>query len=175
MAWQGSGPGPPPREVVARAKDGSAQARARLIEYYYQPLRAFLRQRIGNPESSDDVAQDTFVYALAHLDELTKDTSFRAWLYRIARSQAGQEWRRPERTRLVSLDAAADVPTPALREVLEGHGLRGESIPRLAQQAGRSVAAVKKNFTRAKDRFEELYAKEQEHEDEGDGEGRAAP
>jgi len=188
IAQRGSGPDPPPREVVAQAKEGSAEARARLIGYYYQPVRTFLRRQGGDPERSDDLAHDAFVYALAHLDELDRDTSFRAWLYRIARSRAGQEWRCPERTREVPLAAAADVPapqpspmdervrdalaalSPALREALEGHGMHGEPLHRLAARTNRSVAAVKKNFTRAKDRFAEVYVSAREEgRDDGDG------
>ena len=46
-------------------------------------------------------------------------------------------------------------------------GCTGESIPGLAARTNRSVAAVRKNFTRAKDRFAELYAsaRKEEHDD----------
>ncbi len=188
MAQRGSGSNPPSREVVAQAKEGSAEARAglgggprrarrrpaqgsaeahaRLIGHYYQPVRTFLRRRGDDPARSDDLAHDVFVYALAHLDELDRDTSFRAWLYRIARSRAGQEWRRPERGREVSLDVAAGVPTPmpspadevvrhvlaelspAQREVLEGHGLHRRIDPR-ARRADQSLG---------RGRQEELHA-----------------
>jgi len=176
MVWRGGGPDPPSREVVARAKEGSAEARARLIDHYYQSVRTFLRRQGGDPERSDDLAHD-------------RDTSFRAWLYRIARSQAGQEWRRPGRTREVPLAATTDVPaprpsstdelvrdvltelSPALREVLEGHGMHGESLTSLAARTNRSIAAVKKNFTQAKNRFAEMYtsAREEGRDDEDGG------
>ncbi len=189
MVWRGGGPDPPSREVVARAKEGSAEARARLIDHYYQSVRTFLRRQGGDPERSDDLAHDAFVYVLAHFDELDRDTSFRAWLYRIARSQAGQEWRRPGRTREVPLAATTDVPaprpsstdelvrdvltelSPALREVLKGHGMHGESLTSLAARTNRSIAAVKKNFTQAKNRFAEMYtsAREEGRDDEDGG------
>jgi len=65
-----------------------------------------------------------------------------------------------------------DELSPAQREVLKGHGMHGESIPPLAARTNRSVAAVKKNFTRAKERFAEVYASAREEErDDGDGGG----
>ncbi len=174
------------RELVSRAKSGSPEARARLIDHYYQPLRAYIRQRTDNPTYADDLAHDTLLYVLDHLHELDNDASFPSWLNRIARSTVAKEWRRPEHSRTVPLDAAneASAPSPsptdnlmrdvlselspALREALEEHGLHGEEITVVARRANRSVTAVRKNFKRAKDRFRMLYNKEQEDENNRD-------
>ncbi len=174
------------RELVGRAKSGSPEARAHLIAHYYHPLRAYIRQRINDPTYADDLAHDTLLYVLDHLHQLDNDASFPFWLNRIARSMVAKEWRRPEHTRTVPLDAAneASAPSPSLtdtlvrdvlsepslglREALEEYGLHGEEITVVARRANRSVTAVRKNFKRAKDRFKVLYNKEQEDENNRD-------
>ncbi len=194
-------------DLVVHAQAGSVEARARLIDHYYQPLRAFLRRQTGDPALADDLAHDTLLYVLTHLDTVEEPAHFGAWLFRIAARQVlmDQRRRRRERERTVPLDVAdmvADIPapppsptdevvrhvlarlSPALREALEGRGLREEEIPRLARRVGRSVAALRKNVTRAKARFALLYAEEQEQqrgqqqrgqENDGDDGGRPTP
>lgn len=191
MARHG-GPEPSVAELVARAQAGSAEARARLVERYYRPLRLFLRRQTGDPALADDLAHDTLLAALAHLDALEDPARFRAWLFRIAARHALMEQRRRqrERERTVPLDAVADLPTPdisprdelvrqvlaelspALREALEGRVLHGEDLPRLARRVGRSVAAVRKSLTQAKARFAMVYAEGRSHRShQGQGHG----
>ncbi len=193
MADRGGGE-PSVADLVVHAQAGSVEARDRLIERYYQPLHAFLRRQTGDPALADDLAHDTLLYVLAHLDTVEEPAHFRAWLFRIAVTRMLMEQRRQrrERERTVPLDVGTtDIPapapspldelvrhllaelTPAQREALEGRGLRGEAVPALARRVGRSVAAVRKNLTRAKERFAMRYAEERkrqrEKDDEDDG------
>ncbi len=56
-----------------------------LVKKYQSPIRGFfLRQTLGDAQLSDDLAQDTFVKAYAHLASFKGTAHFSTWLYRIA-------------------------------------------------------------------------------------------
>jgi len=70
---------------VAAARAGSVEAFGELAERYRPELVRFLRRRVrGDTCRAEDLTQDTFVKALAHVGELKDDACFRSWLYTIA-------------------------------------------------------------------------------------------
>jgi RNA polymerase sigma factor (sigma-70 family) len=68
---------------VREAQDGSAEAFSRLVREHQKGLRLFLRRLCGNQADADDLAQDTFVQALALITRFDSTRSFRAWLFGI--------------------------------------------------------------------------------------------
>lgn len=56
-----------------------------LTKKYQSPVRRFfLHQTLGDPELSDDLAQETFLKAYTNLASFKNLSSFSTWLYRIA-------------------------------------------------------------------------------------------
>jgi RNA polymerase sigma factor (sigma-70 family) len=70
--------------LVIRARAGSADAFGRLVQMHQQALRAFLRRLCGNAADSDDLAQETFVFAWEHMARFDATRAFRPWLFGIA-------------------------------------------------------------------------------------------
>ncbi len=69
----------------------------------------YLRRRTGSDELAEDLTQDVFVSAAAHLSALETDRPLLAWLYTVARNRLIDEARRARpRPRIVSLDAAPE-------------------------------------------------------------------
>ncbi len=70
------------------------------IEYleslYYQHGPAIIRylKRLVDPQTAEDLLQDTFVQALSHFDRLDSVVSIRAWLFSVARHIALNSRRR---------------------------------------------------------------------------------
>ncbi|MBQ8047649.1 MAG: RNA polymerase sigma factor [Prevotella sp.] len=57
----------------------------RLVVKYQSPIRRFfLNLTGGDGQTSDDLAQETFVKAYTHLEQFRATASFSTWLYRIA-------------------------------------------------------------------------------------------
>lgn len=57
----------------------------RLVKKYQSPIRRFfLHQTCGDPDLSDDLAQETFINAYTHLSSFQNLSNFSTWLYRIA-------------------------------------------------------------------------------------------
>ena len=93
---------------VLAARAGSADAFGRLVQMHQQALRAFLR-RLGAAES-DDLAQETFVFAWEHIARFDATRSFRPWLFGIA-WRKHREGRRSWLRRLTRQGKAADTET----------------------------------------------------------------
>lgn len=82
--------------AVAEARAGDGAAFAALFDAYQGPITSYLYRLTGSRETSDDLAQETFIKAFRALSRTPDDLNFRAWLYRIATNSAAS-WRRRQR------------------------------------------------------------------------------
>ncbi|MBX7078304.1 MAG: sigma-70 family RNA polymerase sigma factor [Nannocystaceae bacterium] len=74
---------------------GDRAAGRALFGRWFQRLRRFFRDKID--EGADDLAQATLLAALDKAEALRDDTSFRAWMFTIARNQLIDALRRSPR------------------------------------------------------------------------------
>jgi RNA polymerase sigma-70 factor (ECF subfamily) len=70
--------------LIAQWRDGDERAAARLVERHAEPLARFVA-RLGALEGAEDLVQETFIRAFGALDGFRSDSSFRTWLFTIAR------------------------------------------------------------------------------------------
>ena len=73
-------------------------------------LRAFARSLCGNPETADDLAQETLVKAWQARNMFTVGTNLKAWLFTILRNQFYSDRRRAWRQAPWDQDAAERIP-----------------------------------------------------------------
>ncbi len=165
--------------LVERARSGDGVAFACLIERYQQALSGYLLHLTGDREVALDLTQDAFVRAFHALRQTKPRLLFKPWLYRIATNLAYDYLRRQRRIRWLPLgvvdrqspaDPVAGVGEqdlvqrtlarlrPDERTVLLLYGLEGVSYPEAAVILGGSPEAIRKRFTRAKERFRHIYA-----------------
>ena len=85
------------RELVERAKAGSAEAVSRLVERHQDPLYAFLYRFVGHEADAEDLCQEVFVKALRNLKTFEGGSRFRTWLFAIAANAARDRLRRRRR------------------------------------------------------------------------------
>lgn len=99
LGWVGrpNGPQAPPRvpsdpdtllpgeesDWIAAAQAGDRAAFARVVELYWDRLYRWLYHLTRNRHHAEDLAQETFLKALAGLDSFRPGSNFRAWLFRI--------------------------------------------------------------------------------------------
>jgi RNA polymerase sigma-70 factor, ECF subfamily len=95
---------PTDRELVRRALEGSEHAARELVERYQRPVYSLVVRLVGDPGASEELAQDAFVKAFAHLASYDSRYKFSSWIFRIAHNTAIDYLRRP-RVAVASLDA----------------------------------------------------------------------
>jgi RNA polymerase sigma-70 factor (ECF subfamily) len=120
--------------LVRAAQEGDRPAFASLVEAYWGRLYRYLYHLTRDRHSAEDLAQETFLKAFAHLDRFRAGTNFRAWLFRIAHNSFANQHRTASRQRApLPDDLPANQQGPAeevvSREALEGLADAVERLP----------------------------------------------
>jgi RNA polymerase sigma-70 factor (ECF subfamily) len=76
------------------APKADPEAFVALYDRYFDQVFGYVRLRIGDRPTSEDVTSQVFVTALAKLDRVPGRGPFAAWLFRIARNAVRSEQRR---------------------------------------------------------------------------------
>lgn len=84
-----------------------------LYDRYFERVLGYVRLRVRDEATCEDVTSAVFTTALARLGRFRGDGSFAGWLFQIARNAVRDVHRRPRAERLpISLDAAGSEPGP---------------------------------------------------------------
>ena len=94
---------PSDRDLVGRAKTGDDTAFEALMQRYKALVSLVAFRQSGDQDQVEDIAQEAFVKAFLHLQELDDAGRFKAWLLRITANVAMDHLRRRKRDG-VSLD-----------------------------------------------------------------------
>lgn len=108
-------------------------------------LRAFIRRRVPDDATADDLLQDVFLRIHERLEQLGEDERVAAWVYRIARNRIADHYRQRQRRPSAPLpELATDEPEPSdvpLQNQLVGAWLAVmiEQLPETYRDAVRMV------------------------------------
>jgi RNA polymerase sigma-70 factor (ECF subfamily) len=72
--------------LIERAQQGDREAFAGLVDRYWVPIFRWLHSLCERSHTAEDLTQDVFLKAWSALGTFQPGTSFRAWLFRIARN-----------------------------------------------------------------------------------------
>jgi RNA polymerase sigma-70 factor, ECF subfamily len=114
-------------ELVRLAREGDPEAFGALIERHIGAVTSVALARLRDRDTAEDLAQEVFLRAQLHLDQLTDPERFGGWVCRMARNLAIDWLRRGQSASrlvpLVPLDAMAteipDVDAKGARETME--------------------------------------------------------
>jgi RNA polymerase sigma-70 factor (ECF subfamily) len=91
-------------EIIQRARDGDLEAFQQIHQEYGKRIRNFIYKMVDSREDAEDLTQNVFLVAFHELHRLQDAERFESWLYRIARNEVYQTYRR-KRSELLSQDA----------------------------------------------------------------------
>jgi len=89
---------------ITQAQQGSDEAFTKLVETYQTPVYNLCFRMLGEPESAEDAAQETFLRAYQHLVRYDQKRPFATWLLSIAAHYCIDRLRR-RKFLLFSMDA----------------------------------------------------------------------
>jgi len=165
--------------LIERAKR-DPEAFAALYRMHYAPIAGYVRRRVGNGHTAEDLTAEVFVTMLRTLRRYRyRGAPFRAWLYRIATNTVNR-WARRERRRVergrarvaaqadgsdgTSGNAQPDTEAarrallalkPKHQSVLALHYLEGLSVEDVASVIGVRIGTVKSRMSRAREALRE--------------------
>ena len=97
-------------ELVAKAQAGDQQSFAELYDQFADKIFKFVSIKIGDQFQAEDILQETFVKAWKGIRTLNiQDLNFSAWLYKIARNNVNDYYRKNGSKITVELDEAMPV------------------------------------------------------------------
>ena len=117
----------PDADVVRLAQDGREAAFRELVRRYERPVFSLVHRMVRDREVAEDLAQDTFIKVLNHIDRYSPEFKFSSWIFKIANNAAIDHLRRRELDTL-SLDGSPHAETPeAMQATALQIGARQES------------------------------------------------
>ena len=84
----------PDADVVALAQQGRDAAFRELVHRYERPVFSLVYRMVRDRETAEDLAQDTFIKVLNHIDRYRPEFKFSSWLFKIANNVAIDHMRR---------------------------------------------------------------------------------
>jgi RNA polymerase sigma-70 factor (ECF subfamily) len=173
-----------PTHTIRRARAGDLAAFEEIVRHFASAVRAWVAAHCPSGGDCDEVAQKTFIAAFARLAEFEEGTSFPAWLFTIARYQLMTETTRLRRladyhsryapdlldrelerrsseppaataARLAHLRTCLDALGEPARRFIDWRYTEEISLQEMAERAGRSVAAVKKQLWLLRQKLQE--------------------
>lgn len=106
------------RPLVRHAREGDFAAFETLVATHERRIYGLALRIVGQRHDAEEVAQQTFLSVIEHLQEFREESSFSTWLMRIATNHALALLRRRSRQRTVPLgedrseDSYEDMPHP---------------------------------------------------------------
>jgi RNA polymerase sigma-70 factor (ECF subfamily) len=127
--------------LIRDAQEGDRRAFAALVERYWDRLYRYLYHLTHDRHTAEDLAQETFLKALGHLDSFRPGTNFGAWLFRIAHNAWVNQARGAARDRRPMPDHLPGREEDPVEQVLTQ-----ESLQLLARAVGRLPAEFRAAF-----------------------------
>ena len=100
----------PDADVVALAQQGRELAYRELIRRYERPVFSLVIRMVRDRATAEDLAQETFIKVLNHIDKYVPEFKFSSWLFKIANNLAIDHLRKRQLP-TVSIDGAPDATT----------------------------------------------------------------
>lgn len=127
--------------LIHLAQQGDRQAFATLVDSYWDRLYRWLYHLAHHRQTAEDLAQEAFLKAFAHLDSFRTGSNFQAWLFRIAYNHFLNQRRAAARSRQAFPEQlAAGDPGPAEQ------AMSRESMQLLARAVGRLPSEFRAAF-----------------------------
>ncbi|HEU4749249.1 MAG TPA: sigma-70 family RNA polymerase sigma factor [Gemmatimonadaceae bacterium] len=98
------------QQVVVFAQEGREDAYRELIRRYERPVYSLIYRMVRDNETAEDLAQETFIKVLNHIDRYRPEFKFSSWLFKIANNITIDHLRRRQLD-TISIEGSPDAVT----------------------------------------------------------------
>lgn len=105
----------PDADLVALAQEGREAAYRELVRRYERPVFSLIFRMVRDREVAEDLAQDTFIKVLNHIDKYRPEFKLSSWLFKIANNVAIDHLRKRQLD-TVSIDGSPHAMSAAEQE-----------------------------------------------------------
>lgn len=91
------------KRIIEKVQVGEAGSFKALYEAYIKRIYNFAYRLVDTREDAEDIAQETFIIVFNEIKELKDPDRFESWIYRIARNEVYQRYRKKKGSE-ISLD-----------------------------------------------------------------------
>ncbi|MHB1311546.1 MAG: RNA polymerase sigma factor [Gemmatimonadaceae bacterium] len=102
----------PDADVARLAQQGREPAFRELVRRYERPVFSLVFRMVRDTATAEDLAQDTFIKVLNHIDKYRSEFKFSSWLFKIANNVAIDHLRRRQLD-TISMDGSPNASTAA--------------------------------------------------------------
>ncbi len=133
-------PNLPDADVVSLAQRGNEGAFRELIRRYERPVFSLIYRMVRDSAAAEDLAQDSFIKVLNHLDKYRPEFKFSSWLFKIANNVAIDFLRRRQLD-TISIDGSPHASTASEVEATSFE-LSDDAESPLDELASRELGAI---------------------------------
>ena len=105
-------PNLPDADVARLAQQGREPAFRELVRRYERPVFSLVFRMVRDTATAEDLAQETFIKVLNHIDKYRPEFKFSSWLFKIANNVAIDHLRRRQLS-TISIDGAPNASSAA--------------------------------------------------------------
>ena len=105
-------PNLPDADVARLAQQGREPAFRELVRRYERPVFSLVFRMVRDTATAEDLAQETFIKVLNHIDKYRSEFKFSSWLFKIANNVAIDHLRRRQLS-TISIDGAPNASSAA--------------------------------------------------------------
>ncbi|MBO5722589.1 MAG: sigma-70 family RNA polymerase sigma factor [Lentisphaeria bacterium] len=137
-------------QLTAAACGGNERAWEILFERYRRPVYAYINRMLnGDIMTADDIFQDLWIKVLNKLSAYKESGNFSAWLFRVARNQVMEHFRREKsRARIGAVTGDGTLPETAGESANPGSMVSAQDLSeRLEQLLAQLPAEQREVFT----------------------------
>jgi RNA polymerase sigma-70 factor, ECF subfamily len=82
------------KKLIEKSQKGDTSGFRAIYEAYVKRIFNFVLRLVATREDAEDIVQETFIIAFNQINELKDPERFESWIYRIARNEVYQRFRR---------------------------------------------------------------------------------
>jgi RNA polymerase sigma-70 factor (ECF subfamily) len=102
--------------IIKKVKNGDKQAMELLYKAYFKPLYIFIRAKVNANEQAEDICSEVFIKAFESISKFKEESSFKTWIYAIAKNVVFDSYKKNSKLSSVELDEELiEDPSTSLR------------------------------------------------------------